>query len=73
MPTIKLLFEITPPTEGFPFWTASYPEIDLATQGETRQKALNNAAEALEMWLSSLAEDGILETEIQTCAISSRT
>ena len=64
---IRLLMEIKPPTKDFPYWEAIYPEIDLATQGETQQKAWQNAVEALRMWLSSLVEDGILRDVLQEC------
>ncbi len=67
---IRLLIEIKPPTEDFPYWTALYPEIDLATQGETQQIAFKNAAEALKMWLSSLIEDGILKDTLIDCGFS---
>ena len=67
---IRLLIEIKPPTEDFPYWEAIYPEIDLATQGETQQIAWKNAVEALRMWLSSLVEDGILDDVLRDCGFS---
>ena len=66
---IRLLLEIKPPVKDFPYWVAIYPEIDLATQGETQQKAWQNAVEALRMWLSSLVEDGILRDVLQECGL----
>ena len=67
---VRLLIELKPPQEDCTYWVATYPEIDLSTQGETRQKALDNAVEALQMWLSSLLEDGILDEVLQDCGLS---
>ncbi len=67
---IRLLINIKPPTKDFPYWEAIYPEIDLATQGETQEIAWKNAVEALRMWLSSLSEDGILADVLRECGFS---
>ena len=67
---IRLQITFNPPTEDFPYWTAIYPELDLATQGETLSKAKENAIEALIAWMECVVSKGKLVEVLTECGFT---
>lgn len=66
--TAKLPIQIEKKAKWF---IASCPALDVASQGETRETAKKNIAEALTMFLRSCMERGTLDSVLRECGFKS--
>ncbi len=66
--TAKLPIQITRKAKWF---VASCPALDVASQGETKEEARKNVAEALFMFLQSCFERGTLDDVLKECGFRS--
>ncbi|MDR2800431.1 MAG: type II toxin-antitoxin system HicB family antitoxin [Desulfovibrio sp.] len=52
------------------YWIASCPELDLATQGETFERAESNLREAVTLFIESCLQRGTLEEVLRRAGYS---
>ena len=62
---VNLKMEITPPDDTTTCWTIMFPEVNVGSQGETPEEAVNNALEALQAWLEVHSDYGTLEDALK--------
>lgn len=53
------------------YYISSCCLLDVHSQGETEEKAVNNLVEALSLFLSSCFERGVLDEVLQNCGLHS--
>jgi len=62
-----LRMEISPPYEECKYWVVNFPQLAVGSQGETMGLAIDNAIEALQLWVEGCMELGTLDTVLEEC------
>lgn len=60
-----LQIEIYPPYDGFKYWVVNFPQLAVGSQGETIGIAIDNAIEALQLWVEGCLELGTLNSILE--------